>query len=104
MSRFIAITPLIGSEEWHVAFEDAGYELTELGGEKESRYEHPGGSCARLFACDDGYARCYIYPPGGTDRPTGRMIVPEIFANHTGEVDQPDQPPADQLGMPNGDE
>lgn len=66
------------ANEWFGSFEDAGYEEVPNPRPDEIRMHHPGGCIARIFQLE-GLDSAYIYPPGGTDHPTGRCIIPRCF-------------------------
>lgn len=77
MTRIVFEGNVGSREKWIEGFEEAGY-LPHRGrvAPREVRMDHPEGSCVRMFECADDLDRGYIYPPGGTDRPTGAIVAP----------------------------
>lgn len=87
--RFEFICPEGKGVGWARSFEDAGYsEVTLSSSESEKRYSHPEGSVARMFFDANGFDHCYIYPPGGTDAPTGPIVVPSCFPKKASKLKQ----------------
>ncbi len=80
MSRFvISASKGTAKKKWLKSFRDAGYEELDVPRDHETRFIHPEGSVARIFHGDQD--ACYIYPPGGTDKPTGEVVLPACFGN-----------------------
>lgn len=85
-ARFVLSASPGAVEEWVRKFTAANYEEITSKQDTETRLLHPKGSCVRIFKGED-LDRCYIYPPGGTTQPTGKLVIPQGLLGVEG-VDQ----------------
>ncbi len=89
----IEISGSVGqANRWRGECEEAGFELelqqprpeTRSTLPAEIRATHPDGTVIRIFPDRTGMDRAYVYPPGGTDRPTAEPTLPAFVGQSNG--------------------